>query len=277
MNLASMRAAVAPLFTSWLKSDSNQISLASFLLFGFFAALVIYYYRVATQSSRPLPKLRRIAGLDAIDESIGRATEMGRPVVFNPGMSSFSAPTYGALAVLSYVAKQTARYDVRLIGCFRYPEVLAVAQSTIQACYVEEGKPDAFRTDDMRYLSGDQFGFASGCVGIVQRERAAAHHMFGSLAAEALLLAEAGAAAGAIQIAGQTNNLQTPFLVAACDYCLMVEELYVASAYLTQDRLRTGMLAAQDIIKVILIALILSGTLFVTFGSTLIGDLLILY
>ncbi|MCA3009254.1 MAG: hypothetical protein INH34_12840, partial [Phycisphaerales bacterium] len=31
-------------------------------------------------------KIRRMAALDAVDEAIGRATEMGRPVLFIPGI-----------------------------------------------------------------------------------------------------------------------------------------------------------------------------------------------
>ena len=31
-------------------------------------------------------KLRKIAGLEAVDEAVGRATEMGRPIMFVPGI-----------------------------------------------------------------------------------------------------------------------------------------------------------------------------------------------
>ncbi|MCL2498448.1 MAG: hypothetical protein FWF06_07540 [Symbiobacteriaceae bacterium] len=277
MDIAALRVAVKPFFEGWLKTDSNQMSLASFIIFICFASLVLRYWYIAVRTNQPLPKLRRIAGLDAMDESIGRATEMGRPVVYNAGISGFSAPTYAALAVLNYVARQTARFDTRLIGCFASAQVMVVAQAAIQTVYMEQGKADAFRPDDIRFLSGDQFGFASGCVGIMQRERAAAHHMFGSLAAEALILAEGGAAAGAIQISGQTNNLQQPFLIASCDYTLMVEEVYVASAYLSQDRLRIGMLSAQDIVKAIIVVVIFIGAIATTAGSTIVQDLLKVY
>ncbi|MCS7065862.1 MAG: hypothetical protein NZL85_06240, partial [Fimbriimonadales bacterium] len=33
--------------------------------------------------------IRRIPGLDAIDEAIGRSTEMGRPVTMIPGLTHF--------------------------------------------------------------------------------------------------------------------------------------------------------------------------------------------
>ncbi|MCL2497857.1 MAG: hypothetical protein FWF06_04500 [Symbiobacteriaceae bacterium] len=277
MNTAELRVTMESLLGSWLKNDSNRLGLATLLYFGVFSTVILVYWRKATHGTDPLPKLRRIAGLDAVDEAIGRATEMGRPVCFNPGTSGFSAPTFAALAVLGYIAGQTARYDARLLGCYNSPQVMSVAQSIVQTAYIEQGKAESFRLDDIRYLSGDQFGFASGCIGVIQRERIAAQMMFGNFAAEALIIAEAGNVAGAIQVAGQTNNLQTPFLVAACDYCLMNEELYVASAYLSKDRLRVGMLAAQDICRLVLMTIMVLGIIFESFGSKIVSDLMTLY
>ncbi|MCL2498388.1 MAG: hypothetical protein FWF06_07235 [Symbiobacteriaceae bacterium] len=276
MDTTALSDALRPFLSSWLRSDSNRLSFTAFIFFAFFITMVIYYWRMSL-GEKPMPKLRRIPGLDALDESIGRATEMGRPIVFVPGMSGFSAPTYAALTIMGYVADQVARYDTRMIVCYRYPEVLAVGSSIVQTSYLEQGKRDAFRADDHRFLSSDQFGYASGVCGILQRERAASQHIFGSMAAEAIILAEVGNVVGAIQIAGQTGSLQQPYLFAACDYTLMVEELYVASAYLSQDRLRIGMLAAQDISKSVLIILIVIGAFLMTFGSNFIDRILTLY
>jgi len=47
--------------------------------------------------------IRRIPGLTAIEEAVGRATEMGRPVFFSPGLDGISITTLQALAILSYV------------------------------------------------------------------------------------------------------------------------------------------------------------------------------
>ncbi|MCL2498677.1 MAG: hypothetical protein FWF06_08755, partial [Symbiobacteriaceae bacterium] len=82
---------------------------------------------------------------------------------------------------------------------------------------------------------------------------------------------------GAIQIAGNTTTNQTPFLIAACDYTLMLEELYVASAYLSKDRVRVSMIAAQDRYKLVLVVIIFVGIVLRAFGSNLVSDLLTLY
>jgi len=63
------------------------------------------------------------------------------------------------------------------------------------------------------------------------REKPAANFFMGMFYAESLILAETGNRTGAIQIAGTDADTQLPFFITACDYTLMGEELYAASAY----------------------------------------------
>jgi hypothetical protein len=50
---------------------------------------------------------------------------------------------------------------------------------------------------------------------------------------------------------------QIPFFVAATDYTLIGEELYAASAYLSQEPVLLGPLKAQDWAKIAILAFIL--------------------
>lgn len=275
--MGALKIFMKTIFGSWLNTDpSSNLGLTSFIFFMIFSVSLAIMIRKA-QGMGVMPKLRRVAGLDAIDEAIGRATEMGKPVMYNLGMDSFSAPTFASLAVLGYVANRIVRYDTRIITVMRYAVVLPVAEAIIKQAYIEGGKPDGFRQDDVRFSSEDQFGYATGCVGIMQREIVAANIMIGNFLAESLIFAEAGTQIGAIQIAATSNNVQTPFFIAACDYTLLAEELYVASAYLSQDRVKTATLLVQDYIKRGLVIIIIFGILFSSFGSSLIKDLLTLY
>ena len=96
------------------------------------------------------------------------------------------------------------------------------------------------------------------------RERPAAHIMMGYFYAESLLLAETGSTTGAIQIAGTDAFTQLPFFVTTCDYTLMGEELYAASAYLSREPKLLGSLKGQDAGKAIIIAAIVLGALLAT-------------
>jgi hypothetical protein len=134
--------------------------------------------------------------------------------------------------------------------------VLQVAQETIKGAYAVAGRPDAFNSDMAFFVSDRQFAFAAGVSGIMARRRPAAVFLLGVFFAEALLLAEAGANVGAIQIGGTDQDAQLPFFVTACDYTLIGEELYAAGAYLSRDPKLLGTLKGQDGFKAVVMVLI---------------------
>lgn len=212
--------------------------------------------------------IRRIAGMEAIDEAVGRATEMGRPVHFSPGIAGLSeetaAQTLAGLAVLGYVAKLAARYDTDLIVTNRMPEVLPITEEVVRQNYLSEGKPENYNPDRIVFLSDEQFAYAAGCMGIMAREKVAANIMMGAFWAESLIFAEGGFAAGSIQVAGTANTHQIPFFIAACDYCLIGEELFAAGAYLSQDPMQVAGIKVQDWGKLAAILLIVIGTITTT-------------
>ena len=79
--------------------------------------------------------------------------------------------------------------------------------------------------------------------------------------AESLILAETGAISGAVQIAGTDAVAQLPFFVTACDYTLIGEELYAASAYLSREPLLLGALKGQDMGKIAVVVLLIVGSI----------------
>jgi hypothetical protein len=91
----------------------------------------------------------------------------------------------------------------------------------------------------------------------------------GQFYAESLILAETANSVGAIQIAGTAMPSQLPFFVAACDYTLIGEELFAASAYLSKDPKLLGSLKGQDVGKFIFLLVILVGVVFLTLNSIL--------
>ncbi|QOR33765.1 hypothetical protein IMX26_09645 [Clostridium sp. 'deep sea'] len=222
--------------------------------------------------------IRTIAGLDAIEEAVGRATEMGRMVHFSPGIAPLSgvtaAQTFAGLETLGLVAKLVARYGARLFVSIRQPIVLPLAEEVVRQAYMSEGNIEAFDEDSVQYLSSEQFAYAAAVMGVIQREKAAASILLGAFWAESLMIAEAGFHAGAIQIAGSANISQVPFFVAACDYVLIGEELYAAGAIASGNPIKLGSIAGQDIGKLYVMVLLVAGVLTTTFGVTSLKDLL---
>lgn len=209
--------------------------------------------------------LRSIPGLAAIEEAIGRATEMGRPVHFTPGIAGLnisSAPqALAGLAVLSHVAQMSAKMGTRIIATVSQPEMLPLADDTVKTATAAVGRQDMYRPDDVRFISTDQWAYASGVIGIMAREKVAANVMIGHFAAESLLLAEGGARQGAVQIGGTTNLFQIPFFIAACDYTLIGEEIYAGGAHFTKDPNQLGSLRGQDMVKIFAMSILVIGVL----------------
>jgi len=192
--------------------------------------------------------IRKIAGLEAVDEAVGRATEMGKKVFYIPGTQDMdNVQTIAGLTILSRVAKMTAEYETKLEVPVSRSLVMVTAREVVKEAYLNAGRPDFYNDDMVYYLTDDQFGYAAGIDGLVVRQRPATIFYQGAFYAESLILAETGNSIGAIQIAGTAMPAQLPFFVAACDYTLIGEELFAASAYLSREPKLLGSLKGQDI------------------------------
>ena len=213
--------------------------------------------------------IRRIAGLNAIDEAIGRATEVGKKVLYIPGIQSMDEiQTIASISILGHVARATARYGADLDVANRDPLTFVSAREVVRSAYLQEGRPDLYREEMVNYITYDQFAFTAAVSARMIREKPAAIFLIGYFFAESLILAETGQSTGAIQIAGQADPTQLPFFVATCDYTLIGEELYAASAYLTREPILLGSIRAQDIAKGIVIVLGIAGIIATSFGLT---------
>lgn len=225
------------------------------VLFGLFASRMGKY----------TPKIRRIAGLEALEEAVGRATEMGRPIMYTTGLGGiadqYTYQTVAGLSILGYTAEMAAKYGTRLIYCPYDPTIMPLAHEIVEQAYTKAGKPEAFNPDDIQYLGGDQFPWAFGVLGIINREQCAAAVHMGPFWAESLILAESSFYTGAITVAGTANYHQIHFFVVAADYALIGEELMAAGAYLSKDPTQVGSLWGADWAKITAIIIIIVGVI----------------
>ncbi|MEO0230446.1 MAG: DUF6754 domain-containing protein [candidate division WOR-3 bacterium] len=211
--------------------------------------------------------IRKIAGLEAIDEAVGRSTEMGKPILYIMGLGYISdIPTVASLAILKRVAAKAGEYNADVIVPCYDPIVMVAAQETVKEGFIEAGRPDLYRESNIYYLTSDQFGYAAGVDGIMMRQRPGAVFLQGYFYAESLILAETGHSIGAIQISGTTAVTQLPFFIASTDYTLIGEEMYAASAYLSRDPLSLGTIKGEDYLKMLIMIVILVGTILESIG-----------
>ena len=245
----------------WLNKRQIPTALAIILFFGI-VIFCIYYAKSGRQ-----PFIRRIPGLEAIDEAIGRATEMGKSALYISGIADIkNIATIASMNVLARVARMTAEYDIPLMVPCSEPVVMNIGREVVQNAHLDAGRPDTYRQENIFFITEEQFAYAAAVDGIITRERPAAIFYMGAFMAESLILAEMGDSVGAVQVAGTDSITQLPFFITACDYTLMGEELYAASAYLSKEPMLLGSLKGQDWGKLLAIASILVGVVLRVFN-----------
>lgn len=241
--------------------ENKLLGYSLFLLL--FISFVFWYYLYLVRIGKLKSiYIRKIPALNSIDEAIGRSTEMGRPILYIPGIQDIdNIQTLASLSILGYVAQRCAEYETDFIMPVSRSVVMTVAQEVVKESYLRVGRSDLYRSDMVFYLTDDQFGYAAGVDGIISREKPGAIFLIGAFYAESLILAETGFSAGAIQIAGTAMITQLPFFIAACDYVLIGEELFAASAYLSKDILDKITLRTQDVSKALVMVMIILGSI----------------
>jgi len=233
-------------------------------------------YILSARSGKEL-YIRRINGLESMDEAVGRATEKGKPILFVPGIGDLDdMQTIAGLTILSQLAYKSAMYNAELIVPVSKSMVLSTAREVVKEAHLKAGRPDTYRADNVFYLTDDQFGFVAGIDGIMLREQPAANFFLGVFYAESLILAETGFATGAMQTAGTAQPHQLPFFVVACDYTLIGEELFAASAYLSKEPNQLGSLKGQDLSKLLIVLMILAGSIMEMLGYHWLKNILML-
>jgi hypothetical protein len=254
---------VGPVISSaqWFNMDRLNIFIGIIILCG-----SIIYFIIAAKGGKEF-YIRKIAGIEEVENAVGRATEMGRSIYYIPGISDMDdVQTLASMTILGKVSEIAAQNDTRIDVPVSRSMVMVTAKEIVKESYSRAGRPDAHQEDQVRYLTDDQFGYAAAIDGLFIREKPATIFLIGAFFAESLIMAETGNSIGAIQIAGTAMPAQLPFFVAACDFTLIGEEMFAASAYLSREPKLLGSLKGQDVGKAVFLLAIIIGVILESFG-----------
>jgi hypothetical protein len=242
----------------WIIQDTKFVALLLLI-----ASFVLFYAYMALAKGGMKIKARTFPAVAAIPEAIGRAAEMGRPVYYSTGMgqgtlnNQLNGPqTLAGISILGYTTRLCAKSGVKLTYFTPIADSLPLVEETMRTAYMAEGKPEEFDAATMINFQNDQSPFLTASLGWIQREKPASTLLLGGFYYEAVVIGEAGNTIGAMQIGGSANTHQLPFLVATCDYTLIMEELYAASAEISGNPDVLGSLKGEDILKFFVLILL---------------------
>ncbi|MEM1623111.1 MAG: DUF6754 domain-containing protein [Sulfolobales archaeon] len=264
---------------SWLLGVQLYSTRAPFSAFVILLVLLVagYVFMNEARSGKEFP-VRKIPAFDAIEEAVARSVEMGRPVHMTFGfgtISSAMAPQFIAgLGVLSHVARLCGKYGAKLIATLGVPEAIATTEEIVREGYYSSGRPELYDpTYNVRYLTDQQFAYASAVQATLIRENVGANIVVGPFYAESLIFMEAGNMVNAFQIAGTARETQIPFFVLVADYSFIGEEIFAAGALASGDRETLASIRGQDVGKLLSIILIVLGILLLLGGFKLVDSL----
>ncbi len=111
----------------WFNTNRTNV-LIGFIIY----AILLFWFIYSARKGKNL-FIRKLAGLEALEDAVGRATEMGKPILYVPGLSTIDdIATLASLNILSLVAKKTAEYNTTLLVPNRSPVVYVVAREIVK-------------------------------------------------------------------------------------------------------------------------------------------------
>ena len=229
--------------------------------------------------------IRKMAALDAIEEMVGRCTEMGKPFFLLSGSSTTlvgrkSAQTIAALNIASYVTEFCAKTKTKVISVTASTQIIPLTVDIMRTEYIKAGALDAFDPVDQVRFPGNYpiiTKYSSGAGLYMETEGVGAASLVGCWEAQdKLMLGEIASRLGAMSIGGSENIDGMPQHAVTNDYLLIAEECYAAGAYISKDPAMLGTLITTDIYRVIISALLIIGIILSVIGSSYLVDLVAL-
>lgn len=233
----------------------------------------VYFYMDKALKGKELPRIRTIPAVDAIYEGVGRSIEMERPVHFSMGASggalhtSLVSMTLAALMILRHTVKLCARLGSRLI--IHIPgqtEAIPLVEGIARDAYIEEGKPEMFMREDLRYHGYSSTSFTQAVAGSYARDGVGLNVMVGIWYTDCVMPLESSKIYGGLNVGGTARWIMAYAFAMMTDYLLLGEELYAAGAAVSDNPVMVSGIASEEIGKYFSLVILVVGLILMALG-----------
>lgn len=235
-------------------------------------AIATYYFLWMAVRGKP-QELREMPQIDAISDAVDRGVETGRPVYCSPGdmayLSGMYAPmTIAGMNVIRYTARLAVRKGARIIlpvPC--NPEAMPLIDGIFREVCVAEGKPEAYKRDDVIYYGVDQSHHSMGLTATIAREGCAAAVFCGATRGGGTN-SPAGWARefGGIVIGGTARYLHQGSWAMLADYPAFMDDTNAMGAVASGDDVVKASLVGGDIVKLVIVAFVIVAIILAAAG-----------
>jgi len=208
---------------------------------------------------------RRIEAFDRLNRSVGLAVENGTRLHISLGRGSLfttrGASALAGLAMLRQLTQRTSLSDRPPIVTSGNASLAVLSQDSLQSGYRAAGAEEQYRFSTGRLTGLTPFSYAAGTIPIMEDEGVSANVFIGDFGAESALLADAAERGNSTLIGASDNLAAQAVFYATSQEPLVAEELYAAGAYIGAGAAHEASLTVQDILRWMVIAAIVGGSL----------------
>ncbi len=222
--------------------------------------LVLIYVGIWLARRGKTLQMKRLSCVDALEEAVGRASEMGTSVWYGTGNAGlegqYATMNIAALSILGKVAELCGKYGVYLQYMCNIPHMLPISQDLIKEGYNKGGRPEMYNENMSQYVGGDQSSLVAATQGYILEKRPSVVMIFGATMYEMLNTLAFGSRVGAMMLAGTPRLYYQSATLLAADYQLIGDELYAAGAMVSGDPIQVGAIQGEDWSKIIILVLL---------------------
>jgi len=206
-------------------------------------------------------QIKRISCVDALEEAVGRASEMGTPVWYGTGNAGldgqYATMNIAALSILGRVAELCGKYGVYLQYMCNIPHMLPISRDLIKEGYTKGGRPEMYEDNMSIYVGASQSALVAATQGYLLEQKPSVVMIFGATMYEMLNTLAFGSRVGAMMLAGTPRLYYQSATLLAADYQLIGEELYAAGAMVSGNPIEVGSIQGEDWSKLVVLLLLI--------------------
>ena len=240
------------------------------LLFILVSAGLLFAFSLPEGRTRSRVALRPVQTFQRLQRAIGLAVENGTRLHVSIGQASIVSPNNASalvgLSTLERVGFLSSVSDRPPVATSGDGSLAILCQDTLRAAYRISNNPELYDPTQARLAGPTPFSYAVGAVPVIYDERVSANILVGNFGPEVAFLIEAGEKRNSFMVAASDAISAQSVVYATAGEPLIGEELFAIPAYLQAGQTHQAGLRAQDILRWVVVAALMMGSILKILG-----------